>query len=800
MNELPQDTTSELEQKHYKSLGKNLVFWLLVLSLIPVIVVSWFSYQQARSSLTNAAKNELELSAVLSVRFIRNWFDYRTMDINSQAGAQIIADMTLSLSEGLNKSGKHITDYVKTYDWVKRVDGYQQDLVIFSRQYDYIYDVLLIDTSGNIIYTVAKEDDLGSNLYDGVYSSSQLAKSFEYTQQTGRVGFSDLERYEPSNNIISAFLTAPVVDENGNKLGVLAVQLRLDRVFNLLNNATSRQKSLHHYIVSESGILLTPLTTDNWLEVLVRNIDTHQFRLWKKEHGDSGNQPDDMVEDSSIYIGPNGNEVIGMHHLVQAGQTKWLLISEVDAESALESANWLARLTVALVLITVLIVGFMALIIARKITKPIIQLADVSMKVADGEENQEVSINADNEIGKLADAFNHMLEKRKTYESVLKETTKNTQEVLADLAEQKYALDQHSIVAITDVKGDITFANQKFSDISGYSIEELIGKNHRILNSGYHDREFFVQMYETIGKGNVWHGEVCNRAKDGHLYWVNTTIVPFKDDKNKPKSYIAIRTDITERKKAEELLIEAKNEALQAVGAKSEFLASMSHEIRTPMNGVLGMLGLLSHTDLNGEQVHRVKIAQSSAQALLNLINDILDFSKVEAGKLDLELLDYNLRGMLGEFSEAMGLQAQAKDLEIILDVKGIEESMVKGDPGRLRQILTNLVGNAIKFTESGEIVIRVEIEEYSENRLQMFCSISDTGIGIPEEKIPGLFDSFSQVDASTTRKYGGTGLGLAIAKKLCLLMQGDITARTTENGSVFEFNVKLDKASYLSR
>ncbi len=234
---------------------------------------------------------------------------------------------------------------------------------------------------------------------------------------------------------------------------------------------------------------------------------------------------------------------------------------------------------------------------------------------------------------------------------------------------------------------------------------------------------------------------------------------------------------------------------------KSEFLATMSHEIRTPMNGVIGMLDLLATSKLNKEQQHRLKLARNSANALLSLINDILDFSKVEAGKLELEIIDFDLRSMLGDFAEAMAVQAQQKGLEVILDIKNIEESVVKGDPGRIRQLLTNLVGNSIKFTEQGNIIIFVELIQdglqKDQTQLQMHCKISDTGIGIPVDKIEFLFDSFSQVDSSTTRKYGGTGLGLAIVKKICTLMGGDIKVSSEEGkGSCFEFYLYLQRSN----
>ncbi len=228
---------------------------------------------------------------------------------------------------------------------------------------------------------------------------------------------------------------------------------------------------------------------------------------------------------------------------------------------------------------------------------------------------------------------------------------------------------------------------------------------------------------------------------------------------------------------------------------KSEFLANMSHEIRTPMNGVIGMLGLLMRCELSDKVRHYANLARSSADILLVVINDILDFSKIEAGKLELEYIDFDLRSQLGEFGQVVAHRAQEKGLEFVLDISSIDVNMVKGDPGRLRQVLSNLVNNAIKFTESGEIVVKARVVP-EQGDLRLHCLIRDTGIGIAPERIQHLFEAFTQEDASTTRKYGGTGLGLAIVKQLCGLMDGDISVGSLQGrGSEFSFDILLQSS-----
>lgn len=294
-----------------------------------------------------------------------------------------------------------------------------------------------------------------------------------------------------------------------------------------------------------------------------------------------------------------------------------------------------------------------------------------------------------------------------------------------------------------------------------------------------HDRKFDTQFRIVLPNGQIRHikASAINKVNEHGLV----------------TNVVGVNYDVTERVQYEQALQQAKTAAETAVVAKNEFLASMSHEIRTPMNGVIGMLDLLKSSQLSDEQHHRVSIAQSSANSLLTLINDILDFSKIDADKLELENIPFNLTTMLGELSESFAMTIEAKGLELILDTTELPNQLIISDPGRIRQILTNLIGNAIKFTHTGEILISAHLQGTDPDNQDLILKVKDTGIGIAQDKQAHVFETFSQADSSTTRNYGGTGLGLAIVKKLCNRMNGSISLQSTlGKGSEFTCSIKV--------
>ena len=321
------------------------------------------------------------------------------------------------------------------------------------------------------------------------------------------------------------------------------------------------------------------------------------------------------------------------------------------------------------------------------------------------------------------------------------------------------------------------------------------------------DRERIGKLLAKAYAGESSYFDFMSSGPGGQIY--KSCFVPIKNKNGGVEKLMGITEDITDRKRAEEELrkinrhleeatARANDMAAQAAmanAAKSEFLANMSHEIRTPMNGVIGMIGLLLDTELNDEQRKYAEIVRASGESLLGLLNDILDFSKIEAGKLEMETLDFDLRALLDDFAALLVLRAHTKGIEFICAAAPDIPAFLCGDPGRLRQILTNLTGNAVKFTHKGEIAVRAGLVSETETEAVLRFSIKDTGIGIPAEKQELLFQKFTQADASTTRQYGGTGLGLAISKQLAERMGGKIgVISEAGRGSEFWFTVRLGK------
>jgi PAS domain S-box-containing protein len=389
------------------------------------------------------------------------------------------------------------------------------------------------------------------------------------------------------------------------------------------------------------------------------------------------------------------------------------------------------------------------------------------------------------------------IDNARLYDNLERQVAERTAHLKRALLEQEAIL-ENVVSGIVFLKDRIILrCNDGFAQIFGYAPNELAGQSTRMLFRTQED-------YENLGRealsitnaGGIYVGDVPLMRKDGKIIWCFSR-AKLLDPEDPAKGMVLALQDITERKESERLLSEAKEKAEAATRSKSLFLANMSHEIRTPMNAIIGLSNLALKTSLSAQQRDYLEKIHNAGTSLLGIINDILDLSKIEAGKLEIEPVEFQLDRMLDKVAAVLGHRAAEKGLELVFDVPSDVAQALLGDELRLEQILTNLIGNAVKFTERGEVLVRIEQTDEAGDRIKLKFSVRDTGIGMTPQQQQRLFQAFSQADSSITRKYGGTGLGLTICKRLVELMGGTIWVESASGlGSTFHFTVWLGRGS----
>lgn len=497
------------------------------------------------------------------------------------------------------------------------------------------------------------------------------------------------------------------------------------------------------------------------------------------------------------------------------GQANYLLAVTFDGNKALSSLDAIKNMlfiifTLSAIILAITLWGALRALIVLPLNQLNTHIKNLSSK----QPEQRLPNFPSPEAQSIASTINHLLQRihrntisiqRLDEEIKLKQKSEADQKLVSQKLEAILDTAADGIVTI-DHRGKILSFNQAAQMMFGYLEHEAIGMPvENLMPRKYASmHQAFIDHYHATGRSKIIgvrdkEGRLGREfqaiKKDGESFPILLSIA--KVETGDGVIYSGVIKDVSKQKDAENALITAKEQAEDAAKSKSEFLAVMSHEIRTPMNGIIGMLDLLLENDLTASQSHQAYLAHTSALSLLSLLNDILDFSKIDADKLELERQHFNLRHMLGDFTEAMAVSLTNPNVEIILDMVKVEHSMILADSTRIRQIFANLVSNALKFTEKGEVVISVRLEEHNEKQWQLHASIKDSGIGIPADRLNSLFDKFSQVDASTTRRYGGTGLGLAIVERLCHMMDGEVQVSSeVGKGSTFSFHILVGKSN----
>ncbi|NVN89660.1 MAG: response regulator [Desulfuromonadales bacterium] len=433
-----------------------------------------------------------------------------------------------------------------------------------------------------------------------------------------------------------------------------------------------------------------------------------------------------------------------------------------------------------------------ALYFARKITKPISTLARTTNLVAHGDLTARADIRTGDELEHLGQSFNSMTERLQKTQGEMVAAQEYTDNIIRSMS------DTLIVVSITGIIERVNTATLKLLD---YWEEELLGEHiSKVLCSfspGGSDETAAPDIAGIIPQGYVSNVETCYRAKDGRQIPMIFSAAVMHGTRSVVQGIVCVALDITERKQSEEALRIAKNAAEAANSAKSQFLANMSHEIRTPMNGVLGMLDLLMDSQLDNAQMRLARMAHGSADKLLEVINDILDFSKIEAGRLKLQYSDFILRELVREVMDMFWIKGRSKKIELACDTDSCVPEAVSGDSIRLRQILINLIGNAVKFTDIGQVSLNVHLVESTPEYSELRFEVRDTGPGIPVDALASIFDAFSQADNSMARRHEGTGLGLAISKELAEAMGGQIGVESElSKGSLFWFTARLRHAT----
>jgi signal transduction histidine kinase/CheY-like chemotaxis protein/HPt (histidine-containing phosphotransfer) domain-containing protein/HAMP domain-containing protein len=703
---------------------------------------------------TAAALPLLILAAIfLWDRFNEDYVSNRTSVIRAaRTAAERIDDHVNDVNTLLLVIGKMIS--------ANPADAEKNDVILTNVKADlpsYLNNILLFDLAGNNIGTSQHPVEDRSKL-------SGIERSYFKPAREGKFTVSEpiISRL---NQEWIAVVARPVLDDAGSVRAVIVTGMRLARIAEIVDSTKLPSGSIVR-ILNENGIVIG--RTDR-PELTGRDLSNDATVRDQLGHGQSG--------DEAIWYDGKSRATAS----VTAQSVPWVVtvgLPGVQQSGAFKHTQWAFVLT----LLAVVSVYLLAWLLSSGIVRPIRQLQRDAAIVGSGKTEHRSAVKAEGELGDLVDAFNSMAASLQQRSLDLNRANMQLDAAMDNMSQG---------LCMFDADRKLVISNDRFRqmyNLTEKQVEPGMPLAQLLQSHVANGETSELSVEEHTRRMPTLPTETFTLA-DGRVIFIHRMTMP-------NGGWVATHEDITEQKRVEAMLVEKAREAEQATLAKSEFLSAMSHEIRTPLNGVIGMTGLLLDTHLDPRQRSYAELVKQSGEALLGVINDVLDFSKIEAGKVELEIIDFDLYDVVEGVTGIVAVAAAAKGLELASLIDHDLPTAFRGDPFRLRQVLTNLAANAVKFTEHGEVVLRARLQTKSDDGATIRFEVTDTGIGVSPDQQSHLFEAFTQADLSTTRKYGGTGLGLAICTRLVELMGGAIGVESEPGkGSTFWFSVPLANA-----
>lgn len=893
-----------------KGLFKGLLFSFLLLSLIPLVIICYINFRNTYNSLRDEAEQKLVIAARGKARELEHYFNDIFVDLLVEKKMSTITSMLKHYRSSYKTTGLDPKEFVKSDEWIKLNDKYEGDIKFFVESHGYL-DFLLIDIEGNVLYSRLKKKDLGSNIFSGNYSRSHLGRAGKKALDRGLTVFSDFEKYEPVGDIPTSFFVTAISENNGNQIGLVAVQLRPSIIDKIMQTDSGLGDTGESYLIGTDLRMRSHSLLDSNDSFLEEPVETELTRQWLRKYKDYALIHDAEKKDIVEYTGRKGKKVIGLSDSIDICGVPMAVITEMPVDEALSVATRQLNTSVFLLFLTSIPVVFFAFFNAKRITSPIEKLSQSARLVASGKFDHKIEITSKNEIGALASIFDDMvlrlkdMKKDNEYQDWLKsgrsmlvdrmrgeqDISELSTNIITFIAE--YINAQVGALYINDndvfrIGGSYAFSNRdnlpdEFKPGEGLIGQAALEKQNIIIENVPDDYISVSSGLGIIKPRNVivfpvlfGGGKVMGVIELGSINEFSKKILEFFDyisesiaitlntaqsrrqvdkllettlsqsetlqahQEKLRKANEELEEQTRALKKSEEMLksqqeelkqtneeleeqtrnlekqkedMNRKNRELEEAGRlleerakeveiasqyKSQFLANMSHELRTPLNSIILLSQLLSDNreqNLTEEQVEYARSVQSSGYDLLKLINEILDLSKVESGKIELNIEDVPLIDITDAIERNFKPLVEEKNLQFTVSIDENLPKVMRSDRQRIEQVLKNLLSNAFKFTSQGEIELRIsrpdKKTDLSLSGLRhdqcLSFAVTDTGIGIAEEKLKVIFEAFKQADGTTNRKYGGTGLGLSISKELAGVLGGEIQATSSEGkGSTF--------------